>query len=383
MPAGEYSLNSYGEMIMCERRMAAFDRALRQSITPGCHVIDLGAGPGLFALLACKYGAGSVVAIEPDKSIEIGRRSAMANGFSDRITFVQDLSTAYQPERKADVVISDIRGVLPLYQHHIPTTVDIRERLLAPGGVQIPGVDRVYAALVETPTTYASLSLPWARNVYGVDLTAALPFTVNSWVLHTQELSSLLTEPQLFATLDYTTITEPTQKARLDWQTTRPGTAHGILMWFETELLPGIGFSNAPGKPETIYGQAFFPLERPVRLAEGAKASAEISANYLQGDYVWNWALRATQADGTRVAFRQSSFKGEIIDKAALAVRAGSYVPPARQEQSIEAAALTLFDGERTLSEIALALHSRFPDHFDSESNALNLVARLSARYNA
>lgn len=383
MPGGEYSLNSYGDMIMCEPRMGAFDRALRQSITPGCHVIDLGAGPGLFALLACKYGAGSVVAIEPDKSIEIGRRAAAANGFSDRITFVQDLSTAYQPERKADVVISDIRGVLPLHQHHIPTTVDIRERLLAPGGVQIPGVDRVYAALVEAPTTYARISLPWARNAYGVDLTAALPFAINSWVRQSLDLSSLLTEPQLFATLDYTTITEPTQKARLDWRTIRPGTAHGILMWFETELLPGIGFSNAPGAPEQVYGQAFFPLERPVLLAEGAEASAEISASYLHGDYVWNWALQATQADGTRVAFRQSSFKGEIIDKAALSVRAGSYVPPAPPELGVDAAALALFDGERTLTEIASALHSRFPDHFDSEAKALNLVAKLSARYNA
>jgi hypothetical protein len=62
----------------------------------------------------------------------------MANGYADRITFHQTLSSAITLPQPADVIVSDLRGVLPLMQHHIPAIVDARQRLLAPGGVLIP-----------------------------------------------------------------------------------------------------------------------------------------------------------------------------------------------------------------------------------------------------
>src|SRR6478735_9305250 len=98
-----YSLISYGGMVACEPRMAAYAQALRQAITPGCTVIDIGAGPGVFSLLACQYGAGAVFAIEPDDSVELLRQMAKDNGCSDRITIVQGLSTEFTPPSRADV----------------------------------------------------------------------------------------------------------------------------------------------------------------------------------------------------------------------------------------------------------------------------------------
>jgi protein arginine N-methyltransferase 1 len=32
----------------------------------------------------------------------------------------------------------------------------------------------------------------------------------------------------------------------LTWTAERPVTAHGLVVWFDTELAEGIGFSNAP-----------------------------------------------------------------------------------------------------------------------------------------
>jgi hypothetical protein len=43
------------------------------------------------------------------------------------------------------------------------------------------------------------------------------------------------------------------------WSETRTGTGHGIVVWFEADLVEGVGFSNSPGAPETIYGSLFFP----------------------------------------------------------------------------------------------------------------------------
>src|ERR1043165_9575056 len=107
-PTG-YNVLSYGQMITCEPRMSRYADALRQAVTPGCTVIDIGAGPGIFAMLTCKYGAGNVIAIEPNDSIELLSEFARANGFADRITVFKGLSTDYSPPEKADVIVSDIR----------------------------------------------------------------------------------------------------------------------------------------------------------------------------------------------------------------------------------------------------------------------------------
>ena len=82
-PTG-YSVLDYGQMVGCEPRMSAYAAALRAAVTPGCTVIDIGAGPGVFSILACQFGAGSVIAIEPDDLIELLRQFAKDNGYSDQ-----------------------------------------------------------------------------------------------------------------------------------------------------------------------------------------------------------------------------------------------------------------------------------------------------------
>jgi len=70
----------------------------------------------------------------------------------------------------------------------------------------------------------------------------------------------------------------------------KSGTAHGLSIWFDATLAPGIQFSNAQGLPELIYGQAFFPLSAPVSLAPGDTVSVTIQAFLVSGDYIWRWA---------------------------------------------------------------------------------------------
>lgn len=381
--ATAYSLADYGKMIRCEPRMGAFAEALRQSVTPGCRVIDIGAGPGLFALLAAQFGAGEVIAIEPDSSIEIARLSAADNGLRDKIKFVRDLSVNYRPESRADVIISDIRGVLPLFEHHIDTVRDARSRLLKPGGVVIPGVDHIYAALVESPGTYRTVSEPWIKNAYGMDLTAAFPYAINNWLKIYQPKEALLGDAQRFLTLDYQTVDATDHKASLRLTVGRPGTLHGILMWFETELTPTVGYSNAPGQPELVYGQAFFPIEQPLAVREGLAFDVELAARYINGEYVWTWSLSGTDADGRAYKFRQSTFKGEIFTPEILAPRAAGYRPSRKLALEIDMTCVGMFDGSLTLLDIAERLIQLFPDRFNGKSHAFDHVAGLSARYSA
>jgi|SRR5438105_12126415 len=74
-------------------RSDAYARALRECIRPNSIVLDIGTGVGIWALLACQFGARRVYAIEPNDVIQVAREIAAANGYADRIEFIQDIST--------------------------------------------------------------------------------------------------------------------------------------------------------------------------------------------------------------------------------------------------------------------------------------------------
>lgn len=89
-----YSIADYGAMIEDTARIDGFIRAFRRVITRDTVVVDIGTGTGILALLACQLGARRVYAIEPDEAIQVAREAAAANGYADRVEYLQALSTA-------------------------------------------------------------------------------------------------------------------------------------------------------------------------------------------------------------------------------------------------------------------------------------------------
>jgi len=364
--------------------MSAYAQALRQAITPGCTVIDIGAGPGMFALLACRYGAGNVIAIEPDPSIILLKKFAQDNGFADRIEPFQGVSSDYHPLDKADVIISDLRGGLPYFEGHIGTIVDARERLLAPGGRLIPQRDTIHIAAVESASTYVELAEPWSRNDYGLDLSAGRRFTINSQRRSDFKPEQLLGPAQMLATIDYHTVVDPNLRASASLEINRGGVLHGLLSWFDTQLAPGVEYSNAPGKAPLIYSQTFFPLDQPLSVQPGDRLEVEIMANLVGGSYVWSWNSRHLRA-GTQTApaVRQSTFLSNIMDSKKLAIRSDHFVPPRPEAIDIDALCLSLINGEHDLKTIAERVEQQFPHAFAGSSGALDHVTKVASRYGA
>jgi protein arginine N-methyltransferase 1 len=376
-PTG-YSVLSYGQMVNCEPRMSAYAEALRRAVTPGCTVIDIGAGPGVFSILACKFGAAKVVAIDPNDSIELVREIAEANGCAEKIEVFKGLSTDFSPSTKADVIVSDIRGILPLFEGHIAAIADARRRLLAVGGTLIPSQDVLRVALARTPEEYRPYEEPWLRNNFGVNLSAGHRFAVNTFAKVNLKPAELLSSPETLAVLDYCSIEDPELVVDFDLTVVEEGVAHGLVLWFDAELLDGIGFSNAPGEPRQIYGQTFFPFERPIGVVTGDHVTGELAARLIDGSYVWTWRIAAGD-----VQYRQSNFLANVISPDRLRTRASTFAPPARPAHEIDRYCLSRFDGRRSLQTVAEETKAKFPEAFSDLSAALNHVTRLAHRYEA
>ena len=309
--AAEYSLKGYGDMVADAVRMDAYRKALAASVKPGDVVLDLGAGTGIMSLLACQLGAARVYAIEPSDAIAVGVELARANGFADRIEFIQGSSLDEELARRAHVMVSDLRGILPLHALHIPSIVDARKRLLARGGIQIPQRDVLRAQLVADADVYAESTGPWSDPVFGLDLSPALRWATHQW--HKADLSRAhpIAQPATVVELDYRTLSSPHMRGEVRWRVERDEVAHGLGLWFDTTLAKSIGFSNAPDQPRAIYGQAFFPFTNPVRIATGDSVQLSLSANLVGDGYVWRWHTSVLDGGGRKkLDLRQSSFQG-------------------------------------------------------------------------
>ena len=384
LQASGYSLCDYGDMILDKVRMPAYAEALRKHVKPGMVVADLGAGTGVFSLLACRLGAARVYAIEPDASILVARESAAANGYADRMICIEDMSTAVTLPEQVDLVVSDMRRSLPMLGFHLPAIKDARARLLKPGGIQIPRKDVMRCAPVEVPLTYRKLELPWESNDYDLNLDAARKYIVRGWWKARIEVEQMLAEAVDWATLNYETIAHANVDGDMAWTIQRSGVLHGLGLWFDAELCDGVAYSNAPGLPETVYGHSFAPLPAPVAVAEGDRMRVRLRADMVRDDYVYRWDTTVTDAQGVvKADFQQSAVGSAPVSKDELSKRIDTHVPKLGEKGQIDRFVLEAMAGSQSLHAIAQALSERFPQRFADWRRALDVVAELSVKYSA
>ena len=382
----DYSLNSYGRMIEDARRTGPFVDALRQAIRPGSVVLDIGTGTGIFAFLACRFGAARVYAVEPDASaLEMAKRCADNIPGSERITWLHGLTTQMELPEQVDIVIGDLHGTLPFFKGNIESLADARKRLLKPGGRMIPSRDVLHAVPAHAPHEYRRIESPWQRNAYDLDLSAAIPQLVNTWGrAHTDpaEPQHLLSTPVQWGVVDYNATESTELDSTLEWEIERSGLMHGLYVWFDADLGEGFGYSNAPTLPELVYGRAFFPFERPVDVVPGEMVRTRLAVRLFKGAYVFRWDTRVTAADGTvKVHFEQSTFKSQPIPLSKLHKARADYVPTLTANGQVTRMVLGAMAGGKRLQAIADDVFARFPERYLQREQALDEVSRLSQKY--
>ena len=379
-----YGIHSYGRMIRDSVRTDAYARALRSCVGPNSIVLDIGTGVGIFALLACQFGARKVYAVDPNETIEIAREIASVNGYADRIEFIADLSTKIMLPEPVDIIVTEMHGILPMFEQNVASIIDGRKRLLAPGGTIIPQVETLWAAPVEAPKDYEEVASPWSTHPYGLDLRPAMRIAANSWFKVRTAPEALLANPQCWATLDYRSVESANVAGEAAWIATRAGTGHGIAIWFDSVLIDDIGFSNAPGSAETVFSQAFFPWPEPLAISAGDKIAVALRADSMQDYHLWRWDTTVWdqgQEEKVKFRFRQSTFFDLPISSAALRKRADDFQPRLNEDGQVKRFVFSLMDGKNHLGKIATQAVAQFPGRFADHDDGKAAVADISEKY--
>src|SRR5882724_1550507 len=252
-----YDVATYGGMIADKGRTSSYDRALRARVKPGAVVLDIGAGPGIMALLACRAGAARVYAVEPDDVIHLARQIAADNGLSSRIEFIQAMSIDIDLPEKVDGIVGDIRGRSPLFGKSIVSILDARDRFLKPDGWMIPARDTIWAAPVFCTELYDRFIGGWGAD-HQFNFNRARLKAVNNVGGTRLESGDVVAPPARWTVLDYKNLEGTNVEGEMRWVMSRTASAHGVCAWFDCETSEGFGYSNSPTAGERhIYKQLY------------------------------------------------------------------------------------------------------------------------------
>jgi protein arginine N-methyltransferase 1 len=273
-------------------------------------VLDLGTGTGILAFLACQAGARRVYAVEAGAVIALARLLARANGFEDRIVFIEGSSDALTLPEGVDLILTDTFAPCGLQEGGLRSVIDIRNRFLKPGGAVVPGKIELFVAPVEAARIYERDIEFWRQRLHGIDLSPAREVAVNHYYPFTFDERAFVAGSARVACLNLSDQESVAFHGEVTLPVQRTGTVHGLCVWFTASLTGDVVLTNRPAASTTNYAQGFFPVARPVQVEKGDRVAIAIQS-HDSGHWRWQVAIQGSgAAQQPKARFDHSTFLG-------------------------------------------------------------------------
>lgn len=261
-------------MMHDEARNRAYDAAIRRAVGPQTHVLEIGTGSGLMAMMAARAGARTVTTCEQVEAIaETAAEIVRRNGYDARVKVVPKRSTQIvvgtdMPER-ADLLISEVLSDRLLGEMVLSSTAHARQHLLKPGAPIIPREIAAVVRLVGGTMLSDSASV---GTIDGFDLSPFNRFAPSSISLSMESglIDSYSDDVEVFR-FDLRTAGHRPAERHLEITAVRDGEILGVLQWLRLQLDDVTVFENRP--PDQVapsaWRQVLYPFTAPVAVRAG------------------------------------------------------------------------------------------------------------------
>ena len=234
-------------------RLRKFEVAINNAVDEGSHVVDLGTGTGVLAIMAARAGAKRVTAIDINaESMAYAKRAAKMNGLENNIEFVHGHFADYRPAKKADVIICEMLSSMMLIEQQVPACIHANKHILREDGTLLPRSIDVYAVPVESvalwnrfsisnlqfPRVPQSIERGNAKDLADLSLVSSIDFQA-------KDVAGMVEKELLFKIVEN-------------------GDAHGLVGMFEATLEKGNKLTMSDG-----WKDLFIPLEESKRVVKG------------------------------------------------------------------------------------------------------------------
>lgn len=288
------------KMLADSQRVEPYHNAITKLIRPGDVVVDVGCGTGVLSLFAARSGA-KVYGFDHTDIVEIARMAAEENGFTN-IEFAKCHSRDFVIDEKADVLIHDQiggGGAGAFSENMIETLLDLRRRVLKPGGRILPNKFDIYIEPVQLKSHYRVPFL-WEQNVHGIkfgflrDSTAwnsrkSVPITDYECVeIHPEWVDGLLCEPSPILTIDLETISEKDIPRSISYDSiaSRNGRVDGLCVYFRAYFDSDIYVESSPLRKKTSWLLSMFRIEA-LEVEKGQRIRYSLDIESIRDHKSW------------------------------------------------------------------------------------------------
>jgi protein arginine N-methyltransferase 1 len=284
-----------GDAVRCD----AYWEGLNKHIAPGDVVVDLGTGSGVLAFFASRAGAEKIHAIEHGPLADAAEAIAADNGITN-VEVHRLHSSKFELPEKADVIVHEQIGEALFNERVIENVVDLRDRVLRPGGKILPAHLTLFIEPVElSPGGY--LPYAWQQKLHGIDFRGLRPYADDQppgyrfLTIEPFPLAKRLAEPAPALVIDLHTATTASlpHSIKLDRTVTAAGNLDGMAVYFEVGFDGELAFGNAPDAPVTSWAIPLLRTER-VPVTGGQEIRLDLTAGDLADPPTWRWTIDVT-----------------------------------------------------------------------------------------
>lgn len=164
----EIARSAFADMLHDHERNIKYFQALKKAIDKmhergaPAHVLDIGTGTGILSMMAVKYGADSVTAIEAFRPMaDCAVQIIESNGMADSIKMIKKRSTElteYDLPQRANILVTEVFDTELIGEGAIETFNHAHKHLLESDCIVVPESATMYIQIVESP-------LAWSWNM--------------------------------------------------------------------------------------------------------------------------------------------------------------------------------------------------------------------------
>lgn len=185
----EIARSAFADMLHDHERNVKYFQALKKAIDKVhargelAHVLDIGTGTGILSMMAVRYGADTVTAIEAFRPMaDCAEQIIESNGMADAITVIKKRSTELRESdlrQRANVLVTEVFDTELIGEGAIETFNHAHKHLLASDCIVVPESATMYVQVVESPLAWA-WNMPKLMADLDGDLLLQTPTEVNS-----------------------------------------------------------------------------------------------------------------------------------------------------------------------------------------------------------
>ena len=308
----EYYFECYGDlglqrtMVSDHNRTDAFAEAIAEVVKPGDHVLDVGTGTGLLAMLAAKAGAAKATGVDRAAVIGLAKELVAHNGLSDQVEILGIDAAEVELDEKVDVLVSEWLGHFCYVEAMLDDVLAARDRNLKPGGIMLPSSVDLVLAPMSAQNEYRNYGPGfWKEPVHGIDFSLLEEKELQQGLARKGDvpLETLLASGKVMFALDLVSATaeDPWQSGQLSFTVERDEVLTGFLGWFVADLSPSVRLDTGPEHPYTHWEQIQF-IFPPREVKKGDVLEVDYA---LSRHPVDRRSLEVRlELDGTRLEFR-------------------------------------------------------------------------------